>query len=138
MISCYSAKILEIIFTVFAVYISSNIFSLFTFRRNGASGSLPRYEDSILTQLIKEALDIILYDCHRQRLLPPKISKHMDSVLKEKPEPKLKSKHGHRIPKIKCRNIRVLLYYAQNVFCWVTLRLTSMSSIPVYYKFFVM
>ena len=111
-------KILKLFSRLFTIFVI-NYISLFTFRRKGASGSLkfPRNADSILTQLIKEALDIIIYDCHRQRLLPPKISRHVDSVLKEKPPSKLTSKHGHALPKIKCRNIRVLLYYAQNVFC---------------------
>ena len=80
-----------------------------------------RNTDSILKQLMKEALDIILEECHDRRLLPSKLSRHMSSLKKQKSlhlKKNLKSnKTTRKGPKIRCRNVRVLLYYTQHLFC---------------------
>ena len=75
-----------------------------------------RNTDSMLKLLIKEAMEIILQGCHHQGLLPTKLSRHIDSTLSKKPTFNAQS-HTHLIPRIRCRNIRTLLYYARNLFC---------------------
>ena len=88
------------------------------FRSNevGRRRRFSRSTDSILKQLIKEALDIVLEECRDHRSLPPKLSRHISSLK----GPKLKyrlHKERRRRPNIHCRNVRVLLYYVQQLFC---------------------
>ena len=75
--------------------------------------------DSILKQLIKEALETIIEDCHQQQLLPTRFSRHIEGVVPQKTSDEQKGRNAKKIKthKSRCRNIRVLFYYAHNLFC---------------------
>ena len=77
--------------------------------RKTKAKSLRTTEDSILKQLIKEALETIIEDCHHQRLWI-----HGSRPSTEQKDQKTKKS---KMLKSRCRNIRVLFYYAHNLFC---------------------
>ena len=86
--------------------------SIMTHCRKTKAKSLRTTEDSILKQLIKEALETIIEDCHHQRLWI-----HGSKPSTEQKDQKTKKS---KMLKSRCRNIRVLFYYAHNLFCWLS------------------
>ena len=93
--------------------------SIMTYCRKKKAKSLRTTEDSILKQLIKEALETIIEDCHHQRLLPSRFSQQIEGVVPQKSstEQKDEKTKKSKMQKSRCRNIRVLFYYAHNLFC---------------------
>ena len=87
---------------VFHIYIMTHC-------RKTKAKSLRTTGDSILKQLIKEALETIIEDCHHQRLWI-----HGTRPSTEQKDQKTKKS---KMQKSRCRNIRVLFYYAHNLFC---------------------